>query len=227
MNFFRCVLFIAMTWTGVAAAAPLQTNSTQSVDVPAWVTKNRIDKVTDRVQYFLEWTIRRVTVVWYQDQASFERAHGLGSTVMAVAKRNDNQVLMGPKITSDNFDAIFGHELVHVILYQKYKEAVPKWLEEGLANHVVNARKVDYRMLASQPPPEDVRQLVHPFRASPLSAPYHYAASQALVEMIAAKCDLKNLLRMSVGRKLDDYLGNLCRITDLNQDFRKWIKTRS
>jgi len=227
MKFFRGVLISALTWTSLAGAASLQTNSTQSADVPAWVTKNRIDKVTDRVQNFLEWSIRRVTVVWYKDQASFEKAHGLGPSVMAVAQRNENQVSMGPKVTSENFDAIFGHELVHVILYQKYKEAIPKWLEEGLANHVVNARKVDYRFLASQAPPEDVRKLVHPFRASPVSASYHYVASQALAEMLAAKCDLKNLLRMSVGRKLDDYLGNLCRITDLNQEFRKWIKTRS
>ena len=172
-------------------AAELQTNSTYSADVPTWVTKNRIDKTTDRIQSFMEWDIHRVTVEWYKDQPTFEKAHGLGSSqVMAVSRRSENKILVGPKVNADNFDRIFGHELVHVISYQKYKDAIPKWLEEGLANYVAKNGSVDYKWLKSQPLPKDVRELTHPFGGSADSIRYHYEASQALAEMIAAKCDL-------------------------------------
>ncbi len=208
-------------------AAELQTNSTYSADVPSWVTKNRIDKVTDKIQMFLEWDIHRVTVIWYKNQTAFEKAHGLGPSVLAVSRKNDNTVLVGPKIQSDNFDAVFGHELVHVISYQKYKDAIPKWLEEGLANYISKGSTVDYKYLTAHPIPADVTQLTHPFGGTDDNIRYHYMASQALAEMIAAKCDLKNLLRLSVGRKMESYLDTYCQIPDLNAAYQKWLKSKT
>ncbi len=208
-------------------ATELQTNSTYSPDVPKWVTKNRIDKVTDRIQMFLEWDIHRVKVLWFSDQAAFEKAHGLGPTVLAVSKKSENTVLMGPKVTEKNFDQIFGHELVHVIAFQKYKEAIPRWLEEGLANYISKSGTVNYKWLASKPFPADVRSLTHPFSGDIDNINYHYLASQALTEMIAAKCDLKNLLRLSVGQKMDGYLETYCLIPDLNAAYQKWVKSKS
>lgn len=32
---------------------------------------------------------------------------------------------------------------------------------------------------------------------------------------------------MSVGKKLESYLPTLCEITDINAEFRKWIKKRA
>ena len=201
----------------------IKTNAVYMQTAPKWVTANRIDRVVAHIQTLLEWDIHRINVTWYNDQASFEQAHGLGPTVLAFSKQSDNIVGLGPRVTNDNFDAIFGHELVHVIAFQKYHESIPKWLEEGLANYLAKADKVDYKFLKSQPFPSDVRDLTHPFNGSTEHIRYHYMASQALVEMIASKCDLSNLLRLSVGRKMDTYLTNYCEIPDLNAAFKKWV----
>jgi hypothetical protein len=51
---------------------------------------------------------------------------------------------------------------VHVVLIQKYGNAIPKWLEEGLANLLSDAgSRVDYAYLSSRLP-EQVRSLVLP-----------------------------------------------------------------
>ena len=204
-------------------SAELQTNTTYMSEAPRWVDKTRIDKVSDRVQSYLEWSIRRVTVIWYKDQQSFGRVHGLGPMVLAFSRKTDNTIHLGPKITTQNFDQIFAHELSHVISYQKYKEAIPQWLEEGLANHLSKASAVDYAWLATQGPPPDVHDLAHPFSSTAEQVRYRYMASQALVEMISAKCDFKNLLRLSVGMKMENYLDTYCRLPDLNMAFRKWL----
>lgn len=227
---FRLVVFLQLFGSFAFATPPtteLQTNSTYSANSPPWVTKGRIDKTTDRVQMFLEWDIHRVTVVWYSDQAAFEKAHHLGPAVLAVSQRNDNKILLGPKVDAKSFDRIFGHELVHVIIYQKYKEAIPKWLEEGLANYIGKNGVVDYKWLTTKPFPKDVRELTHPFGGDTDHLRYHYEASQALAEMIAAKCDLKNLLRLSVGQKMESYLDTYCQINDLSGDFKKWVQKHS
>ncbi len=209
-----------------ASSAELQTNSTNSVDAPKWLTKNRVDKVADRIGNYLEWEVRRVKMVWYTDQSKFESAHGLGTSALAVSRKSDKTILMGPKVTDENFDQIFGHELVHVVSYQKFKDGIPQWLEEGLANFVAKNGAVDYKWLKKKTPPADVRSLTHPFGGDADNTRYHYIASQALAEMISAKCDLKVLLRLSIGRKMDDYLVTYCNIKDLNADFKKWISSK-
>ncbi len=216
--------FIALQ---VVQAGELQTNSTFSSNAPHWITKGRVDKTTEHIQSFLEWDIHRITVEWYKDQMSFESAHHLGPHVLAVSKKNENKVLIGPKVTANNFDRIFGHELVHVIIFQKYKESVPQWLEEGLANFISKSGPVNYQWLGKQPFPKDIRDLVHPFSGDLDLLRYQYEGSQALAEMIASKCDLKNLLRLSVGRKMESYLDTYCRINDLNSAYRKWIKIKT
>jgi hypothetical protein len=45
--------------------------------------------------------------------------------------------------------------------------------------------------------------------------------------MLASKCDFINLLRMSVQRKMEDYLANICRTTDINADFKKWLAQKT
>src|SRR5690606_14376126 len=109
----------------------------------------------------------------------------------------------------------------------KYKSAIPKWLEEGLANHLSRAKKVDYRWLASQPFPEDVRDLAHPFKGDASQVSYRYKASQAFAEMLDKKCDLQNLIRLSVERNMEDYIRRYCEIPDLNLAFREWVKKQA
>lgn len=214
---------LALFSHAAAQAGEIRTNGVHMADAPKWLNENRVDRVVNRIQSKMEWDIHRIEVYWYADEASYAKVNTLGPLAIAFALRSNDTVHLGPRVNEANFDQVFGHELVHIISHQKYKDAIPKWIEEGLANYLSNNGKVDYKWLASQPMPADLRGMEHPYNGSPDHIRYHYAASQALTEMIASKCDLTNLLRMSVGRKLDNYLENLCGIKDLNADFKKWI----
>jgi hypothetical protein len=215
-----------------ALAAPVETNEVVMHDAPSWVTVSRVNKVVDKISRTLEWDIRKVSVSWYTDGAEFARAHGLkgsadGSSVLAVSKKPENRVLIGPRVTSENFDGTFGHELTHVIVYQKYKTAIPAWLEEGLANYVAKNATVDYRYLASRPF-VDVKTLGHPFAGAAGPGPrYAYAASTALMEMLASHCNIHDLLQLSVGEKLEAYVGTFCGIDDVNAEFQKFVKRKA
>ena len=208
-------------------ASELTTNEAVFRNPPSWLKVSRIDQVVGHIQQVLEWDIRRVTVIWYNDQQVFQNFHHFGSTVLAVTDKEKNTVHIGPRVNSDNFNAIFGHELVHVILFQKYKKVVHAWLEEGLANYIAKKGHVDFAFIASHSL-NDVRALVHPFLdGKGISDPtFHYQVSTALIEMIAKKCNLENLLQLSVGSQLESYLMNTCEITDINQAFKKWVKSK-
>jgi hypothetical protein len=224
------LLFLGLS-AGPASAATISTNEIAMTDAPAWVKESRVDRVVGRIQNFMEWDIRKIQVRWYAEQSAFEAAHGLGAFPIAVSKRADNSVHLGPHVTSDNFDTTFGHELVHIILYQKYKDAVPSWLDEGLANFAAKHSRVDYKWLSRQAP-GDVRLLTHPFKGPAANgsgsvALLHYQTATALMEMIAAKCDVHELLQLSVGKKLESYLTTFCGLPDLNQELKKWIKLKS
>lgn len=192
---------------------------------PSWLTESRVTRVVEKIQNKLEsdkWK-KRVEVYFYTDAESFKRAHGSGDWIEAYSRTDDNgsAIHLGPQIDSSRFDGTFGHELVHVMLHQKYKTAIPGWLEEGLANHLADKGTVDYGWLAHQPF-QDVKTLVHAFNhvADPH---YHYQASQAVAEMVEAKCDLHDLLQMAVGKSFETYLANICEITDVNAAFREWV----
>jgi hypothetical protein len=216
-------LFIA----SLAFGHEIRTNTVTMPEAPAWLTASRVERVVDRVQSKLEWDIRRVSVRWYSDPAAFQKAHGFDASVQAFARKQDGSVHLGPKTTQENFDAVFGHELAHIVLGQKYKTAIPNWLEEGLANYVAQKGSVDYAWLATQPR-RDVRTMNHPFAASaPAGARYHYQASTALIEMLAAKCSLADLLQLSVGKKLENFLATYCQIPDVNAAFDQWLQRKA
>lgn len=172
----------------------------------------------------MEWDIRRANVFFYGTPEAFQKVHGYGPTVLAVSKERDNTIHLGPKVTLETFDTIVGHELVHIILYQKYKDAIPTWLVEGLANYA-SKKPVDYKWLSTQPFIE-VTSLTHPYKGN-VNFKYHYLASTAVMEMIASRCSMKDLLQLSVGKKIETYLKTYCEITDLNGDFKKWIAKKA
>ena len=218
------LIIILSLFLNCAHSKELQSNGFIMANAPDWLTRNRVEKIVDRMQTALEWTVHKIYVVWFTDEAAFEKAHSLGPSARAVAQKSRNTILLGPQITSQNFDQVFGHELVHIISYQKYKEGIPKWLEEGLANHLAKNGKVDYAFLKKRSLPSNVFELAHPMSGSAADILYKYEASQALAEMIAKKCDLTNLLRLSVGRNMEDYLKTYCEIPDLNVAYKKWIE---
>lgn len=229
MSRILLLAFLLIAAAPVAHGAEIITNEVTLHDAPSWLKRTRVQKVIDHIQMHLEWSIRRINVFYHASEAAFAKAQNLGPLAVAVTK-NDGHVAvvhLGPKVTNANFDEVFGHELVHVIVFQKYKNAIPKWLEEGLANHLSSAKKVDYKWLAKQAFPDDVRHLAHPFDGTIDRIEYSYKASQAFAEMLDKKCDLQNLIRLSVERKLEDYLTTYCEIPDLNAAFRAWVKTQA
>ena len=213
----------------VLAAKEIRTNNVTILNAPDWLRQPRVEKVTDRIQNKLEWQTRRVNVKFYSDRSDYEGVHKLGAGAVAVAMfaGGEASVHLGPDVTDKNFDDVFGHEMVHVIVFQKYKDAIPKWLEEGLANHLAKRGNVDYKWLASQPFPDDVREMSHPFKGSAALISYRYMASQAFAEMLQKKCELENLIRLSVQRKMEDYMRTYCEIKDLNAAFRDWVKKKA
>ena len=226
MTFFVLLSLVVALLSPNAFAKDLLTNSVHMADAPSWLTGTRVDKVVDRIQQKMEWDIHRVEVKWYMNAESYSKVDEFGPSAIAVTKRADGSILLGPRVTDANFDRVFGHEIVHVISLQKYKGAIPAWLEEGLANFLAKNGTVDYKWLSTQPTPADIKKdLVHPFNGGEDHARYVYMASQGLAEMLNSKCgnDMPGLLRLSVGRKLEDYLQNICSIDDINVAFKKWI----
>lgn len=218
-------VFIA-AWCRPSLGKELLTNSARFVNAPPWLGNTQVNRAADRVQNFMEWSIRRAEVQWFDDESSFTQAHGMGPNAVAVTNKTRNIVYLGPKVTQQNFDQVFAHELVHIVSGQKYKEAIPIWLEEGVANYISKARKVDYSEVKKMTWPLDVYSLAHPLRGSPQEIRQRYMASQALTEFIASKCDFRGLLRLSVQRKLENYLENICRIKNLSQEFEAWVKKK-
>lgn len=209
----------------IGLAKNIRTNELSIYNAPRWVKQSKVEKVTDSVQSKLEWRIRRVPLYWHISEESFIKAQSLGAGPAAVTIKSTKktQIQMGPKVNRDNYQRILGHELVHVIFFQKYKGAIPRWLEEGFANHLSRKEKVNYSWLSQQRLPEDVTKMGHPYQKQGVSVQVHYKVSQALVEMLKKRCDLDTLLRLSVERKMKDYIATYCNIKDINKAFKDWI----
>lgn len=215
--------------TTAAQGADIRTNELTLRSPPAWVKRTTVEKVTDSIQMKLEWRIRRIEVFWHSSPASFSAAQNLGAQAVAVTKiaNETATVHMGPQVTLQNYEQILSHELVHVIIFQKYKNSIPKWLEEGLANHLSKRAAVNYQWLTTQKFPADISELAHPFKGTKDRITYSYMASQAFAEMLNKKCDLQNLIRLSVERKMEDYIKRTCQITDMNKAFRDWVLSKT
>ena len=224
---YLAALLLTNSFVVTCLAKEITTNAVYMHNAPQWLSRVRVDKITDRIQMHMEWTIRRIHVYWHHSQEDFAKHHSFGPRARAITSKSQNTIRLGPQLNNKNFDQIFAHELVHGISFQKYKGVIPLWLEEGLANYFAKKKRVNYKWLAQQTFPKDVRQMVHKASTSRKKAQYHYIASQALAEMLAKKCDLNNLLRLSVERNMDTYIRNYCEISDLNTTFRKWVRAQS
>ena len=223
------LLFSLLLSTANLQARVVQTNELTIHDAPAWLLRPKVEKITDRIQTHLEWTTRRTPVYWHANESSFIKAHSLGAGPVAVTSKSTkgSVIHMSPRVSLLNYKRILGHELVHLIFYQKYRGAIPRWLEEGFANHLSRKSSVNYGWLAKQELPADVTKLGHPFKQQGVRIDVHYAVSQAVVEMLRKKCDLQNLLRLSVERKMSDYIKSYCQIPDINKAFKKWLSVKS
>lgn len=219
-------MFFPTLVISIAFAASLETNELILNDPPAWVKRPAVERAIRRVETFLEWDLRRVRGE-FASEAEFLQKHGMGPGVLAFSSVKSGQMVFGPGTNEQNFEEVLGHELVHLVIAQKHKRAIPKWLEEGLANFVgrtPQSQAVRYDLLARQPD-FDVRSLEHPFLRTVVAVSIHYEASTALAEMLQKKCGLLQLVQLSVGKNLENYLGTFCEIRDLNRAYRDWVKS--
>lgn len=219
------LLFACSLCTVCAFAKRIQTNNILFQEAPDWLTEGQVEQATNTVQNFLQWDLHRIKAFYHQNQNEFESLHHAGRSIKAFFRPSDSTLHLGPEVNAQNFVPIFSHEIVHAVFFQKYKGAIPPWLEEGLANYLGKTGPVDYRWLASQPP-VDITTLAHPTKDSS-GLKYHYQASQAAAEMIVAQCSLDDLLQLSVGRKLVTYLSTYCEIPDVNVAFKKWVAKKA
>lgn len=214
-----------------AESKSIQTNSVNIENAPNWLSEYAVQSIVDKVEYKLEWSIRRTTASFYRDQSVFiSKFNGrAASDIVAFTKRKDNTIHLGPRVTKDNFAMIFGHELAHVVLFQKYKDSIPPWLTEGLCNSIAGVDKIDYAWLAAQTPRIDVSRLEHPYdKKRQNRADVHYRASLAVVKMLQKKCpDFKELLNLSLKSKLADFLPTYCNIPNLNSTFWTWVDSEA
>jgi len=214
-----------------AESKTIQTNSVNIENAPAWLSEYAVQSIVDKVEYKLEWSIRRTTANFYKDQGTFiSKFNGRAAPdIVAFTKKADNSIHLGPRVTKANFAIVFGHELAHVVLFQKYKDSVPPWLTEGLCNSIGGADKISYSWLAAQTPRIDVSRLEHPYdKKRQNRADVHYRASLAVLKMLEKKCpDFKELLNLSLKSKLADFLPTYCNIPNLNSTFWTWVDSEA
>ena len=215
-------------------AGSFETNALSVQNAPQWLKLPRLEKVVERIEAKLEWDIRKIHVIFHGDRDLFLKEFGVpGASISAFARKSDMSVHIGPSVDSGQFDGVFGHELSHIISYQKYKDAIPKWLEEGLANLVAKKQKPDYRWLATQLPLPQVQSMGHPFRATSAgrevssSVRLQYEASHALADLLASKCGLHDLLQLSTGSSVEKYIATLCGIQNLDDTLEKWVNRKA
>ena len=205
----------------------ITTNSVIVSNAPSWLTQGRVQQVVDRVERKLEWSIRRTTATFYSSAPQMLKNFSgrAAPEIVAFTKGSDLTIHLGPKVTKANFDLIFGHELAHVIIFQKYKTSVPPWLNEGLCNNVAGYKSLNYTWLAAQSPRVDVTQLYHPYDPERASrADVHYMASLAAVKMLEKKCpSFRELLNLALKSNINDYIKTYCGIPDLNKAFWSWV----
>jgi hypothetical protein len=216
---------IFATTTTYAAPNSYRTNCCEVTNAPKWLTNFKLSDIAAKMERDMGWSIRRVKVIFHDTDASFSGAANLNFSANAFFSPARQTIEFKPQKDLETFTPTFRHELSHVISNQKFKGAIPSWLEEGFANYLGSKRKVDYKWLAAQELP-DASRLSHP-QSDATGSQMHYQLSTATVEMIAKRCNLKDLLMLTTGSKLTNYLETFCKIKDINAEVRAWVKSKA
>jgi predicted SprT family Zn-dependent metalloprotease len=204
------------------------TNSAIFHNPPSWFSKYRAEKTMTRVEKTLEWSTRRIDVHWYKDQKKFTDAmKQKPSNILAFARRQDHSVHIGPKVTLKNFETVLAHELAHVIIFQKYKDRIPLWLEEGLANSVAENVQIDFKWL-NQQKRIPLKAMSHPLSATSADEiNYKYMGSLAAIEMLKERCpNFRELLNLSLKQNLETFIPTYCKIPNLDTALWEWINRK-
>lgn len=204
-----------------ALAKDINLNQVTVYNAPDWLSSTTVQSVVDRVQNYLEWDLRKLSVFYHSEPAAFNQQHQFNFGVNAFFRKSDSTIHLSPQVSSKNFSQVFGHELVHALFFQKYQKAIPIWLEEGLANTIAQYPSPNYQWLKSQSWPS-VSTMGHVTQKL-VDPKVYYSVSTAIIEMIREKCDLHELLKLAVGSQFTDYLKTFCGIEDLDKSFNGWV----
>jgi hypothetical protein len=194
------------------------------INPPDWATSFALNDLAEEMGREMGWSMRRVKVIFHPTLMSFSNASGLNFAASAFFSPSKQTIEFSPQKDYASFAPTFRHELSHVISNQKFKGGIPAWLEEGFANYLGSKRAVDYKWLKTQLIP-NATSLSHP-KVDSSGSKMHYQLSTATVEMIAAKCNLKDLLMLTTGAKLANYLETFCKIKDIDSAVKSWIVER-
>jgi hypothetical protein len=210
-------------------AMALMTNSLKIENPPSWVKESIIQKVAARIESKLEWSPRRVNAYFYNSEQTFSDAHGFhGSPILAFYRRQTTDLHFGPRVDKNNFEMVLTHEMSHAVIAQKYKDHLPKWLEEGLANWTAKNDTVPWKDLAKLQPRMDPREAAHPFQASEFQfTEARYMVSLAAVHFLKKECpSLRELLNLSLKSNLEKFLPTYCQIKNLKEEFWAFVDKR-
>lgn len=202
----------------------VETNQIKITDAPDWVKLSQVQRTVDRVEHFLEWDIRSVQGLWVASEADFMKLHGMGPSVTAFTRKQNQTIYFGPQVNAQNFESIFAHELVHIVLAQKFKTAIPVWLDEGLANFVARKGAVQYDKILARGIPK-VQTLSHPFKSADPS--FQYMVSLAFMQMLNSRCKIQDLLQLALQKRLETYIQNTCGLEDMDAPFEKWVRQQA
>lgn len=225
MKRFTASLLLLLVQTTNGHAASFKTNCCNVENAPEWLSSYTLSDIATEMESKLHWSIRRVKVVFHNTNQSFASASNLNFIAAAFFSPSRQAIEFSPQKDLAEFTPTFRHELVHVISNQKFKDSIPRWLEEGFANYIGSKRKVDYKWLAKQSLPK-ASQLSHP-STDDGGSKMHYQLSTATVEMIAGTCNFDDLLMLATGSKLTNYLETFCKIKDLDSSVAEWVVKKS
>ncbi len=220
-GFVYLALHTAATLAG--PAKDFQLNCCNVKNPPEWLNREDVRRVVDRVQDALDWDIRRVNVTFYPNQEGYDAMSKLSFRSAAFTQKSDQSIHIAPVADFATLEPTLGHELVHVIFIQKYKNGIPEWLVEGFANYIGTNRKVDYPWLAKQTF-VPVTSLSHP-NSGNVDVKLHYQESFAAAAMIADRCRINDLFMLTAGSKMEKYFETFCKIKNIDSSVKEWIQT--
>lgn len=86
--------------------------------------------MAQRIERRLEWSTRQVRLTWLASQEELVRSFGKEAPeILAFTRKAEGSIFFGPRVTAENFSQVFGHELGHAIMAQKYRGAGNSCLE--------------------------------------------------------------------------------------------------
>jgi hypothetical protein len=193
-----------------------------------------VQDARSRVEAGLGMPLRQPPTVKVHSRAAFERAFGAGAACLDAARYVDDVVhVNGGARLDDRFAGVVVHELVHAVLDVPGQAALPRWLEEGLAERLSWQRRGQERLAPNQV--AELKQASERRALVPLPAsdgdlsPFDYLRSYAALLFLEARSGrgkVLSLVQRALGK--DPFDGALraelgLSPEGLDREFAAWV----